>query len=475
MTTKAPHNEIAIVDLFAGPGGLGEGFSVPATDTLPAMRIRLSIESDPIAVQTLRLRAFLRNFHKYPQEYYDALNSGVSFPNWREKHPKIWNIVEGEVRELELGKPGVFESVTKALDEIRKDHTGNTILIGGPPCQAYSLVGRSRNMGKENYSPEKDERHFLYQEYVRILNYFRPTAFVMENVKGMLSSKVGGGPIFERIVADLQQAAGGYHLLPMTAATECLTRVPPARDFLVRSEQHGVPQARHRVFLIGIKRSCLGNNQTTIPPILPNTSGPPVPVLSVLGDLPKLRSGMSRNDNRLTWSKTITAQADRIIRLRNTPEEVRSELQRLKENGLAILQDRLGTKLQSPDSCIPPALADYLYDPRLSRLQQHETRGHMKNDLCRYLYATVYARVFNETPRLEDFPWSLRPKHANRDSGHFTDRFRVQLFNRPSSTITSHICKDGHYYIHPDPLQWGENSLWSKSAQFTRFNMLRRS
>ena len=92
-----------------------------------------------------------------------------------------------------LGDSGVFDEIAGVLDKVRADFQGNTILIGGPPCQAYSLAGRSRNKGKEDYILENDHRHYLYKEYVNILERLEPAAFVMENVKGMLSSKVDGG------------------------------------------------------------------------------------------------------------------------------------------------------------------------------------------------------------------------------------------------------------------------------------------
>ncbi len=81
----------------------------------------------------------------------------------------------------------------------------------------------------------------------------------------------------------------------------------------------------------------------------------------------------------------------------------------------------------------------------------------MADDLIRYLYASCYAEVRSRFPRIDEFPRSLRPRHKNvRDDGRtndFRDRFRVQLWDETAATITSHICKDGHYYIHPDPYQ----------------------
>jgi YidC/Oxa1 family membrane protein insertase len=100
-----------------------------------------------------------------------------------------------EAHKLTLGNPEHNQQLDVLLKQakLREDET---VLIGGPPCQAYSLVGRARNMGKQDYIAENDHRHFLYKEYLRILHRSRPAVFVMENVKGILSAKVGGNLSF---------------------------------------------------------------------------------------------------------------------------------------------------------------------------------------------------------------------------------------------------------------------------------------
>ena len=92
-------------------------------------------------------------------------------------------------------------------------------------------------------------------------------------------------------------------------------------------------------------------------------------------------------------------------------------------------------------------------------LTNHESRSHLASDLDRYLFCAAYAEKYGTPARLEEFPESLLPNHKNvqaaKTTGNykFNDRFRVQVWGRPSTTITSHIAKDGHYYIHPDPSQ----------------------
>ena len=89
----------------------------------------------------------------------------------------------------------------------------------------------------------------------------------------------------------------------------------------------------------------------------------------------------------------------------------------------------------------------------LEKLPNHETRGHMPSDLERYLFATAFAKTFGRSPRTDDFPSKLASNHKSWTSKKFADRFRVQLAEFPAKTITSHIAKDGHYFIHPDPSQ----------------------
>lgn len=443
--------EFEIIDLFAGPGGLGEGFSAAGRETSTKMKIRLSVEMDFEAVETLRLRAFLRSFESgFPQEYYDALNTGADFPNWAELYPENWAEAENEAQQFTLGEPGTFEEIAEVLDDSRIRTGGNTILIGGPPCQAYSMAGRSRNKGNESYVPEEDKRHYLYREYVKILDRLKPAAFVMENVKGIISSRVDGEKVFDLILNDLQNAGDGYVLIPLTSDFLPDPDSLVAKDFLVFSEEHGVPQARHRVFVMGIRKDIADNSSFDFPLMVKKQTR--VSVSHVISDMPRLRSGLSKGDDVDEWQQAVRKQAKRIGSSRDVPAEVRrialsiSEAKKLPKNRISVSKNK--------SIKIPEGLQNWLVDSRLRVTLHHETRGHIADDLGRYLFSAAYAEgVEPRSPVLKEFPEFLQPNHKNRKSGAFADRFRVQVGSKPSTTVTSHISKDGHYFIHHDSSQ----------------------
>lgn len=456
-----------VVDLFAGPGGLAEGFAkATRADGSRPYSIELSIEKEKSAHKTLTLRSFLRQFDDdFPQEYYDALNTGNEHlvDQLPAIYPDQWMHATNEAVQWELGKVP-HEDVDSRLDCIRDEFAGNTILIGGPPCQAYSLVGRSRNMGIADYVATEDKRHYLYQEYIRILNRLQPAAFVMENVKGILSSRLGEELVFERILDDLrsiQVGGNGYELVALqTKGASGTNGQPKSTDFVVRTEDYGVPQARHRVIVVGIRPD--------IAAMLPQAllhggvlkRQKSARVIDVLGDMPRLRSGLTReDDNPYVWRKALCEAAGLVVaHLTDTKDSelfktvleyaARARTSEAPELRSAFRPNHLG------DKC-PRELTQWIVNPRLDVLVNNETRGHMRADLARYFFAAAFAdvEVHDRSPKALEYPSGLSPLHKNWQSGKFADRFRVQRWGHPSSTVTSHIAKDGHYFIHPDPLQ----------------------
>lgn len=457
---------VPIIDLFAGPGGLGEGFSqIGWREGNPFFRIGLSVEKDKAAHRTLKLRSFLRqfNYDDIPEEYYDYLRQGrepeelYSIEKYSEEanaaDTEAWNdtLRDDDEFNVELDK-----RIKKALNE-RTDW----VLIGGPPCQAYSLVGRSRNKGIKDYKPEKDDRHFLYQEYLRIIAVHRPAVFVMENVKGLLSAQINGNLVFDQIERDLRNPADDsdccYRIFSLVKEPDGYDEkenpVFDKKDFVIAAEKYGIPQARHRVILLGVRNDIFsrGVRPTTL------TRHDEIPVSTVLG-LPQLRSGISRgNYDKNDWYSAVKAFPadelnDEICKL--SGYSVRDSISYVLRD-MSLPDEDMGADFvnSSPPRIDNKNLSKWYEDKRLRGVLNHKARTHMVSDLHRYLYAACFAETMSRSPKMNEFPEHLKPAHKNRDTGHFNDRFRVQISRRPSSTITSHISKDGHYYIHPDPKQ----------------------
>ncbi len=256
---------VPVIDLFAGPGGLGEGFTTfHGADNRPCFRVRLSIEKDFHAHQTLLLRAFYRQFPpgRVPARYYDVLRGTAHRDTLFAQFPEHAAKATAEAWHAELGVADhrdVHDRIKAALGTTRE-----WVLIGGPPCQAYSVAGRSRNKGVDGYRPDRDERQYLYTEYLEIIGEHWPAVFVMENVKGLLSATLRDHRMFELIRDDLASPARvvrrrsgngrnyGYTILSVSARGKLFDE-RDVNDFVVQAERHGIPQARHRVILLGIR------------------------------------------------------------------------------------------------------------------------------------------------------------------------------------------------------------------------------
>ncbi len=451
-----------IVDLFAGPGGLGEGFASLVENDHAAFRIGFSVEKEASAHRTLTLRAFLREYRArhgaLPKQFIDFHAGAVPEPDWSGVDADIWQLAMREAHALELGTEAATTAINAAIEKLTATYD-DTILIGGPPCQAYSLVGRARSRGKVDYVPEEDHRHYLFREYIRVLDRLRPAAFVMENVKGMLSSTVESRLVFEILMEDLASLGTGhghhYELLAIRIADGKVTLQEAAQssDFIVRAEEFGVPQRRHRVIIVGL-RSDLASRAagTSIP-----APGRTRTVEGTIGNMPPLRSGLSRApDSPAAWQGEVEGYAKRLATISKGVDD--GAMRRAFREIAAGLKQ--GAKTLRSSAALPAGygasnddLMRWLERRELQALAQHETRGHMASDLGRYLFAAVFGKVCRYSPKAGDFPVVLSPDHRNWDSGVFNDRFRVQLAHEPSTTVTSHIAKDGHYFIHPDPLQ----------------------
>jgi len=288
----------------------------------------------------------------------------------------------------------------------------------------------------------------------------------MENVKGLLSSKIDGEPVFEQILHDLTapalalRSAFGSHRRERTPrqyqvfslAVDGDSQNLKPQDFVVYTEKFGIPQKRHRVILLGVRSDVSRPAGSVLRKKLELTVG------AVLSGLPKLRSRLSQEPD--------------------SPEAWREALRGGLDDGLMDFLDRdIGAAIRTAiagNGSIPPvggrfvprsghktakSQSDWFSDSRLDGFCNHESRPHIREDLYRYVFVSCFGLVKGISPRLCSFPKALLPDHKNVDEavkqvyGYFSDRFRVQLSGAPAATVTSHIAKDGHYFIHHDPGQ----------------------
>jgi DNA (cytosine-5)-methyltransferase 1 len=477
---------VPVIDVFAGPGGLSEGF---ARANSASFKVAVSIEKDGMAAETLCLRAahraLLRSgfatsavwllwdtiladspwniaFDRLMESGNDAISNAC-----KEARREVWNL-EMKPDNRGMVSAGIRHRLRPFMSGRRLPD--NIVLIGGPPCQAYSVVGRSRNRGTKGYRPEMDHRHFLYREYLHVISEFRPAVFVMENVKGILSSRVQDRQLFDPILEDLRRpdlASGSnrgleYELVALGGETTDSSSYEP-EDFIVQAERHGVPQARHRVIICGVRRDI----RLTAGPFGKLQQVDPPSVRHVIAGLPRVCSALSYRGSGMPWAQSfdspVLTRAIATLGQSDRPELVRVA-QKMAEASKALReQSALGPgsdrSLVGPGGVPLPAAYPHWYQDRsLALLANHESRAHMPSDLVRYLFVAAFGEITRRSPKLQDFPVCLLPAHKNVDPSNpgnaiFKDRFRVQVADVHATTVTSHIAKDGHAFVHYDTMQ----------------------
>ena len=309
---------IPVIDLFAGPGGLGEGFSsLIDENNEPLFQTIMSIEKDPQAYKTLRLRSYVRKIlnddGSIPRVYLRYMRDH-DIAAWEELigyRPDQWELAckEALCATLFEGDNSLVELASQRLNSWRSKNDKNAplVLIGGPPCQAYSLVGRSRRAHDENF--DKDVKHTLYKCYLSFIRGLSPDIFVMENVKGLLSAKHNGQGVFEHIYADMQDA--GYEIRSLVVKDP-----QDPVDYVVEAEKYGIPQMRHRVILLGVKEGSEMDTGILVP-------SREMSVRSALCGLPKIRSAFSMNNpgwRSMNWAAYIDEAAKRLLTDRSCAE-----------------------------------------------------------------------------------------------------------------------------------------------------------
>ena len=290
---------------------------------------------------------------------------------------------EEEVIEHDITSEDIIERIERVTHGRPVD-----VIIGGPPCQAYSTAGRVR----DGEGMARDPRNYLFESYVRILEHFEPKFFVFENVTGLLSARVDGGLIFPRVIHAL---GNRYKVIDDPAI------------LVHNTADYGVPQIRKRVIIMGVRDDIdekeaidLYNavRKTHYDPEMPENERHGllrfVDVHDALSDLPPVEPGQDASTDAFDYPCN------------------NAFLRRIGQPGIHPLMD-------------------------------HLARNHNEMDRERFRVMIEHHWSFGEMRR-------RRPDLEHEHARVFDNSYVVQWWDLPSKTILAHIHKDGFQFIHPD-------------------------
>lgn len=251
------------IDLFSGAGGLSLGFA-----NTNRFNILAHIEWEKPMVDTLRndlVKRFKLNENeaekrviKFDIQKTDELING----SWSDETLKIYGL-DNNKSIAKFGLNGILNG--KNVD----------IIIGGPPCQAYSIAGRAQ----DKHSMKYDYRNYLFESFVKMVDYYKPRCFIFENVPGMLSAKPNDKFIKDKIYEAFLEI--GYKI----------KKPNKMKDIIYCSDDYEVPQSRKRMIIFGIHKSEGEDGLFKFYQNLDNlkSKNPPLSVKDAIGDLPKFR------------------------------------------------------------------------------------------------------------------------------------------------------------------------------------------
>lgn len=346
-----PKRKYTFIDLFAGCGGLSEGFYRQDFKALA------HVEFNHWACETLRTRMKFYGYKDYDKA----------------------------VIEQDITKEDILENIENVVKGRAVD-----IIIGGPPCQAYSTAGRVRD-GKKMAT---DARNYLFESYVRILEYYKPKFFVFENVTGLLSARVEGSLIFPRVINALGQS---YKLINDPAI------------LVHNTADYGVPQIRKRVIIMGVRKDINKDVMQLYNDVVKTHWNPDVPenerngrrqfvnVMQAIGDLPPVEPGHDASTQEFNYPCN------------------NEFLMRIGKPGIHPLMDHIARRHNDLDR-----------ERFQVMIHNHWSFGQLRREMPQYEHE--HARVFDNS-------------------------YVVQWWDMPSKTILAHIHKDGFQFIHPDEAQ----------------------
>ena len=337
------------IDLFAGCGGLSEGFYREGFKALA------HVEINHFACETLRTR----------MKHYG------------------YKDIDKEVIEHDITADDIIEKIDNAVNGRDVD-----MIIGGPPCQAYSTAGRVR----DKVGMATDARNYLFESYVKILEHYRPKLFVFENVTGILSAKANGKAIFPQVI----KALGKEYKV-----------IGDPETILFNTANYGVPQIRKRIIIMGVRKDIDGIEAKEL------------------------------------YQNVIKTHYDPDM-----PEKERGKLKKYVDvrQALGDLPPVLPGEDASTDSFNYPCGNEFLTrigNKGISPLMDHICRKNNDTDRERFRVMIENHWSFGEMRR-------ARPDLEHEHARVFDNSYVVQWWELPSKTILAHIHKDGFQFIHPD-------------------------
>ncbi|MBN1545933.1 MAG: DNA cytosine methyltransferase [Syntrophaceae bacterium] len=393
-----------ILDLFAGCGGLSLGFDlVRDTRGKKVFEVIRAVEIDKDACATLR------NY-------------------FRKEYGRDDIVIEGDLTSADLRKRIVRECRGKVA-----------VIVGGPPCQSFSMLGPRTGYGISDKRFEKykrDRRDRLYKEYLRIVREVRPAFIVFENVKGIISKRCPKGRRYiDIIAADFRRI--GYSF----ASTDPLVE---EQHLIVNAADYGVPQIRERVFLIGNNLGIKNpfpkqthSDRGKHPDILPWTT-----LRDAIGDLPKVLAKYTFTDlKKGEVAKYKRRNYQRYSGSEKVPHDKQAtakHLQKLPVHGKELLK--------------------FLRSGADGTLLYHFARAQKRDDVLLFSgmkEGTVAEDLYRSRSSKARALRKLIKYRMKSEDGEFafSDKYRKQSWNRPSSTLFAHLAKDGNRFIHPDSRQ----------------------
>lgn len=369
-------SDINYIDLFAGAGGLSEGFIKQGYKSVA------HVELDKAACFTIKTRiAYHYLIDNDKKEIYNSYLKGKI--TRKELYAYVPNEILDTVINAEIGKDNkeIFRVVDNSLKGKEVD-----LIIGGPPCQAYSLVGRAR----DKKGMKDDPRNYLYKEYAKFLKMYKPKIFVFENVLGLITAEKG--TYFKNMQKYFRSI--GYHL-----------------DYKVQhTEDFGVLQKRRRIILIGWKKGI--NFKYPVFDKIEHS----YKVKDLLDDLKSLKPGEEKPITK--YKKDITEYLERF-ELRNGVDFVTQHIARphnerdLAIYKIAVQKLKKGERLRYPD--LPEELKTHNNQKSfLDRFKvvdpngySHTMVAHIAKDGHHYIYPSlrqIRSLSVREAARIQSFP-----------------------------------------------------------------------